>query len=91
MRLQPWSYRDNREIESLGYGANPYAWLPGFSNPLFNAFGRMGYVPIMNWQITHGDNKWVNPSLMVIGLPGVQSGQSIMQPLSDTRKGVNGL
>lgn len=84
-------YRANLEIEALGYGAKPYAYLPDFANPLFNAFGRAGIVPIMNWQITQAGNLWVNPSLPVIGLPGVQAGQAAMQPLLDTRRGVNGL
>lgn len=89
--MQPWSFRPNVENQSLGYGVKTFAYQPGFSNPLFNFFGRMGYVPIMNWQITQGANLWVNPSLPVIGLPGVQAGQAVGQPLLDTRRGVNGL
>ena len=85
------NYVFNYQNESLGFGAKIATWLPDFVNPLFNAFGRGGIVPIRRWDICEGANLWVNPSLMVIGLPGVQAGQAILQPLLDTRKGVNGL
>jgi hypothetical protein len=85
------SYRANLQNQSLGYGVKTYAYLPDITNPLFNAFGTSGIVPLMRWDIYEGANLWVNPALPVVGLPGVQAGQAILQPLLDTRTGVNGL
>lgn len=81
----------NKQNESLGYGVKNATYLPEITNPLFNAFGRGGIVPIVVWNVFQTGNLWVNPSLPVIGLPGVQAGQAALQPLLDTRRGVNGL
>ena len=82
-------YRSNIQNHNLGYGVKSAAYLPDFANPLFSAVGT-GIFPIKSWDI-YGANVWVNPSLPVIGLPGIMAGSAILQPLLDTRKGVNGL
>ena len=78
----------------LGVGANNISYLPDTTNPLFSYFGAgilTGGFKHFHWRMLQGNAFWVNPALPVIGLPGIVSGQSAMQPLIDTRMGVNGI
>lgn len=84
------TFQPNQVIEQNGYGVKPWAWLPAFTNPLFSYVGA-GLFPTFRWQIYHRDPAWVNQSVPITGAPGIQTGSVVLQPLLDTRAGINGL
>lgn len=90
------AFRRQSQNCCLGVGANNVSYLADITQPLFSYFGT-GIVPGMppakkfKWRIFQGEQFYVNPANRISGLPGVVSGQFAMQPLIDTRVGVNGL
>jgi hypothetical protein len=82
------SFLRNAQNNSVGIGAANVTTLPGYQNPLYNYFGIGGIVPRMKWQVTEPEQFWLNQSLVVIGLPGVNNGTFRAQGLIDTRNAV---
>jgi hypothetical protein len=87
-------FRRNVDKCCLGVGANNITYLPDTTKPLFSYFGTgilTGGFQGFHWKMLQGEAFWTNPALPVIGLPGIISGQSAMQPLIDTRSGINSI
>lgn len=87
--MQQNYFQRQTQIVGSGYGANNISYVPGFSFPLFNYFGRGGILPTFHWNVIQGEQSWVNPVLRVIGNPGIQNGEMVGQPVIDAR-GING-
>lgn len=82
-------FQRQTQIVGTGYGANNISYLPDNTFPLFNYFGHGGILPSFHWNVVQGGQSWVNPSLRVIGNPGIANGNMVGQPVLDTR-GING-
>lgn len=69
-------------------GAEQYAFLPGFTLPLYTLPGP-GTPYSFCWNVTQPEQVYYNQAQRYDGLIGVQAGQIALQPLLDTR-GVSG-
>jgi hypothetical protein len=70
-------------------GAQQYAFIPAFMNPLFSLPGP-GTPYSFRWNPLQPEQLYYNLAQNMQGVLGVVAGQMALQPLLDTRNGVGG-